>query len=64
MFDPDIVLGNFTATVSHHLLPFAAISNMLGNISGNKSNIYERNWLKFDLKKFILDNFLLTGKIC
>ena len=55
MFDPDIVLGNFTATVSHHLLPFAAISNMLGNISGNKSNIHERNWLKFDLKKFILD---------
>ena len=28
---------------------------MFGNISGNKSNIYERDWSKFDQENFILD---------
>ena len=30
---------------------------MIGNIPGNKSNIYERDWSKFDRKNFILDYF-------
>ena len=30
---------------------------MFGNILGNKSNIYERNWLKFHRENFILDYF-------
>ena len=30
---------------------------MFGNISSNKSNIYERARFKFDREKFILDNF-------
>ena len=30
---------------------------MFGNISGNKSNIYERDWSKFDRENFILDYF-------
>ena len=30
-----------TATISDRLPQFAIIFNMLGNISGNKSNIYE-----------------------
>ena len=30
---------------------------MLGNISDNKSNIYEWDWSKFDRENFILDNF-------
>ena len=30
---------------------------MFGNISGNKSNIYEREWSKFDRENFILDYF-------
>ena len=32
-------------------------SMMFGNISGNKSNIYERGWSKFDQENFILDYF-------
>ena len=28
---------------------------MFGNISGNKSNIYEWDWYKFDRENFILD---------
>ena len=49
--------GNLTATISDHLPQFAIIPNMFGNILGNKSNIYERDWSKFDQKKFILDYF-------
>ena len=30
---------------------------MFGNILGNKSNIYERDWSKFDQEIFILDYF-------
>ena len=30
---------------------------MFGNISGNKSNIYERDWSKFDQENFIIDYF-------
>ena len=41
VIDPDIISGNLTATISDHLPQFAIIPNMLGNIPGNKSNIYE-----------------------
>ena len=47
--DPDIISGNLAAPISDHLPQYAIIPNMFGNISGNKSNIYERDWLKFDL---------------
>ena len=30
---------------------------MFGNILGNKSHIYERDWSKFDQEIFILDYF-------
>ena len=40
-----------------HLPQFAIIPNMFGNISGKKSNIYEKDWSKFDQENFILDYF-------
>ena len=46
-----------TSTVSDHLPQFAIIPNMFGNILGNKSNIYERDWSKFDQENFILYYF-------
>ena len=49
-----------TATISNHLSHFAILPNMFGNISDDKSNIYERDWLQFektDLGNFILDYF-------
>ena len=58
VIDSDIILGNLTATISDHLPQFAIKPNMFGNTSGNKSNIYERDWSKFDRENFIL------GKIC
>ena len=48
VIDPDIILDNLTATISDHLPQFTIIPNMFGNIFGNKSNIYERDWSKFD----------------
>ena len=57
VIDPDIISGNLTATISDHLPQFSIIPNMFGNISGNKSNIYERDWSKFDQEIFILDYF-------
>ena len=40
-----------------HLPQFAIIPNVFGNIPGNKYNIYERDWSKFDRENFILDYF-------
>ena len=57
VIDPDIISSNLTATISDHLLQFAIIPNMFGNIPDNKSNIYERDWSKFDQENFILDYF-------
>ena len=57
--DPDIISGNLTTTISGHLSQFSIIPNMFGNISGNKSNIYERDWSKFDQEHFILDYFFV-----
>ena len=54
---PDIILGNLTATISDHLPQFSIIPDMFGNISGNKSNMYERDCSKFDRENFILDYF-------
>ena len=49
-----------TATISDHLPQFAIIPNMFGNIPGNKSNIYERDWYKFDQESFILGCFSMN----
>ena len=46
-----------TAIISCHLPQFAIIPNIFGNIPNNKSNIYERDWSKFDQENFILDYF-------
>ena len=57
VIDPDIISGNLTATISDHLPQLSIIPNMFGNISGNKSNIYEQDWSKFGQENFILDYF-------
>ena len=51
------MLCNLTATISDHLPQFAIVPNMFGNTLGNKSNIHERDWYKFDQENFILDYF-------
>ena len=46
-----------TANISDHLPQFAIILYMFGNILGNKSNIYEKDWSKFDQENFFLGYF-------
>ena len=46
-----------SATISNRLPQFAIIPNKFGNIPGKKSNIYGRDWSKFDQESFILDYF-------
>ena len=55
--DPGIISSSLTATISDHLPQFAIIPSMFGNFSANKSNIYERDWSKFDQENFILVSF-------
>ena len=43
VIDPDIISGNLTVTIFYLLPQFALISNKFHKISGNKSNIYERD---------------------
>ena len=54
--------GNLTVTISDHLPQFSIIPNIFGNVSGNKSNIYEWDWSKFDQENFILDYFSVDWK--
>ena len=44
-------------TQKNNLPQFTIIPNMFGNIIGNKSKIYERDWSKLDRENFILDYF-------
>ena len=47
--------GNLTVTISDFLPQFTKSPNIFGNTAINKSNIYERDWSKFDHENFILD---------
>ena len=57
VIDPDITSGNLNAIISDHMPEFSIIPNMFGNIPSNKSNIYERDWSKFDRENIVLDYF-------
>ena len=54
---PNIKSNNLNATISDHLPQFETIPNIFRNISGNKFNINEKDWSKFDRENFILDYF-------
>ena len=56
ILQPTRITGHFN-TLTDHLPQFAIIHNVFGNISGNRSNIYERGWSKYDQENFILDYF-------
>ena len=51
------MLSNLTTIISDYLAQFAI--PMFDNISGNKCNIYQRDWSKFDHKKIILNYTLV-----
>ena len=49
--------GNLTATISDHLPQILFAPNILSNPSYNRSNIFDRDWSKFNKENFILDYF-------
>ena len=49
--------GNITATISDHLPQFLVSPNTFANLPSNKSNIFERDWSKFDQESFIVNYF-------
>ena len=51
-------LCNLTTTISDHLPQFSIIPNMFGKLPGNKTNIYERDWSKFDRENFLIEKIL------
>ena len=52
-----MIFGNITATISDHPPQFLFASNILSKTSCQKSDIYERGWLKFIQADFALDCF-------
>ena len=56
MITPYNILGNLTATISDHFPQFLIAPGFFSNPSSTKLNILERDWSKFDQKKFILDS--------
>ena len=49
------ILGNFTNKISDHLHQFLIATDIFSNPPSTKSNIFERDWSKFDQENFILD---------
>ena len=52
-----IICSDIAATISDHLLQFLVSANTFANPPSNKSNVFERDWSKFDQEIFILDYF-------
>ena len=54
MITPNNISGNSIASIFDHLPQIIAL-DILSNPSPTKLNIFERDWSKFDKKRFILD---------
>ena len=52
-----IISGNLTAIISDHLPQFLFAPSILSNPPYNISNIFGKDWSKFDKGNFILDYF-------
>ena len=52
-----IIWGNITAAISDHLPQFLVSPNTFANPPSNKSNVFKRDWSKFDQENFVLDYF-------
>ena len=56
-YDKEAVSGNLPSATSDHVPQFLFVLSVLYGPPSSKSNIYERNWSKFNKKGFILDYF-------
>ena len=53
----EVIAGNLTETISDHLPRFLIAPDIFCNPPANKTNIFEKNWSKFNHENFILDYF-------
>ena len=53
----EVISGNITVAISDHLPQFLFAPNVLSKDSCRKSNIYERDWPKFNQTDLVLDYF-------
>ena len=53
----EVVSGNITVAISDHIPQFLFAPNVLSMDSCRNSNIYERDWPKFNQTDFALDYF-------
>ena len=47
--------GKLASTVSNHLPQFLFLPSFFSDMSSSKSNMYKRNWFKFNKEDFKLD---------
>ena len=57
----EVIAGNLTATISDHLPQFLIAPDIFCNPPANKTNIFERNWSKFNHENFM---FKCKGFVC
>ena len=55
----EIISGNLTSTISDHLPQFLIAPHIVSNAPNKNSNIFERDWSKFNREEFILDYFAI-----
>ena len=56
----EVNLGNLTATISDHLPQFLIAPDIFCIAPINKTNLFERNWSKFNHENLILEYFHTT----
>ena len=54
-----MISGNLTSTISDHLPQFLIAPHIFSRAPNKKSNIFERDWSKFNHGEFILDYFAI-----
>ena len=57
----EIISRNLTSTTSDHLPQFLIALHIFSNAPNKKSNIFERDWSKFNCEEFIQDYFAIDS---
>ena len=60
----EIISGKITATISDHLPQISLAPNILLSSSAQKSNFYERDWLKLQKKTLCFTILINIGLTC
>ena len=53
----EAISGNLTSTISNRLPQFLFVPSIFSDPPSSKSNMYERNWSKFNKEDFMLNYF-------